>query len=232
MSFTISSFHQWVKNAFVEPQTKFSHNKNPPNVGALSILIDDGAKIMSLLIIYAGDQAQQSGRFSDFSAIQSQLKAINVVFERWTANRTFPADADQATILAAYADSITRLQQLYGFQSVDVISLAADHPDKAALRQKFLAEHTHDDFEVRFFVEGSGLFYLHLDNNVYAVLCTQGDLISVPAHTRHWFDLGENPCLKAIRLFTTPEGWVANFTGDAIATRFPSLEQTFLKNPI
>jgi len=36
--------------------------------------------------------------------------------------------------------------------------------------------------------------------------------------------MGPNPNLKAIRLFTTPEGWVANFTGDKIADRFPRLE--------
>ncbi|WP_019866241.1 1,2-dihydroxy-3-keto-5-methylthiopentene dioxygenase [Methylovulum miyakonense] len=181
---------------------------------------------MSLLTVYDDNQAQQGERYSDFAAIENQLKAINVVLERWTANCTFAADADQATILAAYAEPIARLQQQYGFQSVDVISLNADHPDKAALRQKFLAEHTHDDFEVRFFVEGCGLFYLHVGDKVYVVLCERGDLISVPAHTKHWFDLGENPCLKAIRLFTTPDGWVANFTGSGIGASFPTLAQT------
>lgn len=186
---------------------------------------------MSLLTIYADNQPQQSERFSDFATIESQLQAIGVVFERWTANCEFAADADQATILAAYAEPIERLKQQYGFQSVDVISLNNDHPDKVALRQKFLAEHTHDDFEVRFFVEGCGLFYLHVDGKVYAVLCEQGDLISVPAHTQHWFDLGETPCLKAIRLFTTPDGWVANFTGSDIGASFPTLDATLAELP-
>jgi 1,2-dihydroxy-3-keto-5-methylthiopentene dioxygenase len=181
---------------------------------------------MSLLTIYADDQPQLGECYSDFATIANQLKALDVVFERWVANYEFTAEADQSTILAAYAESIARLQQQYGFQSVDVISLDTNHPDKAALRQKFLAEHTHDDFEVRFFVEGCGLFYLHVGAKVYAVLCEQGDLISVPAHTKHWFDLGENPALKAIRLFTTPDGWVANFTGSEIGAFFPTLDQT------
>jgi 1,2-dihydroxy-3-keto-5-methylthiopentene dioxygenase len=181
---------------------------------------------MSLLTIYAENQPQHNEFYSDFSAIAYQLKAIGVVFERWTADRELAADADQDTILAAYADAINRLRKQYGFQAVDVISLNADHPDKIALREKFLAEHTHDDFEARFFVEGSGLFYLHIDKKVYAVLCTQGDLISVPAHTRHWFDLGATPHLKAIRLFTTPDGWVANFTGKDLSAAFPTLDET------
>ncbi len=181
---------------------------------------------MSLLTIYPDNQPQQGELFTDFALIAQQLAAIGVQFERWTANCVLAATADQEAVLAAYADSVARLQHHYGFQSVDVISLTPDHPQKAVLRQKFLAEHTHSDFEVRFFVEGCGLFYLHVGNQVYAVLCEQGDLISVPAHTAHWFDMGEQPYFVAIRLFTTAEGWVADFTGSDIAQAFPSLDQT------
>jgi len=181
---------------------------------------------MSILTIYADDQPQQGERFRDFNDIESQLSKINVQFERWTANRELPEGADQDTVLAAYADPIARLKQQYGFQSVDVVSLTPDHPQKTVFREKFLAEHTHDDFEVRFFVEGRGLFYLHVEDKVYAVLCEKGDLISVPANTTHWFDMGENPSFVSIRLFTTPDGWVATFTGSDIAKSFPTLDQT------
>ena len=107
---------------------------------------------------------------------------------------------------------------------MDVIHLNSDHPDKIAIRQKFLAEHLHADFEIRFFVRGCGLFYLHVGDKVYLILCEQGDLISVPANTPHWFDLGENPQLSAIRLFTTADGWQASFTNSDINLAFPSLE--------
>jgi 1,2-dihydroxy-3-keto-5-methylthiopentene dioxygenase len=36
--------------------------------------------------------------------------------------------------------------------------------------------------------------------------------------------MGPNPVFTAIRLFNNPEGWVANFTGDDIAKKFPLLE--------
>lgn len=180
---------------------------------------------MSLLTIYAENQPQHNEFYSDFSAIAHQLHEIGVVFERWPSDCEFADDADHNAILAAYADSIDRLRQKYRFQSVDVISLTANHPDKVALRKMFLAEHTHDDFEIRFFVEGCGLFYLHVANKVYGVLCERGDLISVPANTPHWFDLGSTPNLKAIRLFTTSEGWVANFTGHDFSKTYPSLDE-------
>lgn len=180
---------------------------------------------MTVLTVYPEQAPQQGKRYTDFVDIHQQLAAINVQIERWTANAPLVADADQADVIAAYADSVERLQQQYGFQSVDVVKLTADNPDKAAFRQKFLSEHTHDDFEVRFFVEGRGLFYLHVDDQVFAILCEQGDLISVPGNTTHWFDMGENPHFTCIRLFTKPDGWVADFTGSDIATTFPTLDQ-------
>ena len=90
-----------------------------------------------------------------------------------------------------------------------------------AFRKKFLDEHVHSEDEVRFFVRGQGLFVIHANGRVYSVLCEKDDLISVPANTRHWFDMGPNPSFTAIRLFNNPEGWVANFTGDEIASRDP-----------
>lgn len=180
---------------------------------------------MSALTVYLDNQPKLGETVTEFTAIQNRLNAIGVQFERWTANCDFAADADQDTVLAAYSDSIDRLKQQYSFQSVDVISLGPDHPEKAVFRQKFLSEHVHADFEVRFFIEGRGLFFLHVDDKVYAVLCEQGDLISVPANTTHWFDMGENPKFKCIRLFTTPDGWVAEFTGSDIAKSFPTLDQ-------
>lgn len=179
---------------------------------------------MSSLTVYAADQSGEARVFTDGDAIQQELNKVGVVFERWSAGEPLAADADQDSIIAAYRDSVDRLMEQYGFQSVDVVSLTPDHPDRAALRSKFLDEHTHSEFEVRFFVEGQGLFYIHQNDRVYAVLCEKGDLISVPANTRHWFDMGPEPRFTCIRLFTNPEGWVAQYTGDAIASDFPRLE--------
>lgn len=180
---------------------------------------------MSALSTYSADQPQQATTIRDFASISEQLGTLGVVFERWQAKHEFAADAEPQNVLDAYQDSIDKLKQQYGFQSVDVISLKADHPNKDQLRQKFLAEHKHSDFEVRFFVEGCGLFYLHVGDTVYAVLCEQGDLISVPANTTHWFDMGVNPDFKCIRLFTTEDGWVAEFTGNNISESFPTLDE-------
>lgn len=146
-----------------------------------------------------------------------------MTFERWRAQTPVAPGAPQAEVLAAYRPEIDRLVAERGYRSVDVVSLDPAHPEREALRRKFLAEHTHADDEVRFFVAGSGLFTLHAAGRVYAVLCEQDDLISVPAGLPHWFDMGSAPAFTCIRLFNDPAGWVARFTGDEIAMRFPVL---------
>jgi 1,2-dihydroxy-3-keto-5-methylthiopentene dioxygenase len=176
---------------------------------------------MSELTVYDAAGATVLERSTDQARIRDVLAGLGARFERWQASEPLTADAAADEVIEAYRESIDRLMQEYGFQSVDVISLTPDHPDKEALRKKFLSEHTHSDFEVRFFVHGRGLFYIHGGDKVYAVLCEQGDLISVPAGTPHWFDMGPRPDFKCIRLFTTPDGWAADYTGDAIADRFP-----------
>jgi len=180
---------------------------------------------MSVLTIHPEDNPAAAELIADPELMAERLWEIGVLFERWQADHAFPPDADQDTVIAAYQSSINRLIDRYEFHSVDVVSLHPDHPQKSELRAKFLSEHTHDDFEVRFFVEGRGIFYLHADGKVYVVLCEQGDLISVPDLARHWFDMGRNPSFKCIRLFATPEGWIANFTGSDIARTFPDFEQ-------
>ena len=160
---------------------------------------------------------------TEHAAIARALGVVGVRFEQWAVNQPIQPGASQDEVISAYRADIDRLMTTEGYQSVDVISLAPDHPDRAALRAKFLDEHRHSEDEVRFFVAGSGQFTLHIDNRVYDILCEQGDLIGVPAGTRHWFDMSESPCFVAIRLFTNKDGWVAQLTGDAIAARFPRM---------
>ncbi len=179
---------------------------------------------MSRLRIFRED-APQAPHFQtdDGALIAAHLAAKGVRFERWQGADVQPGDPPES-VLAAYRQDIDKLMGEGGYQAVDVISLAPTHPDKDILRQKFLNEHTHAEDEVRFFVAGQGLFTLHLGQEIYEVLCQKHDLISVPAGTRHWFDMGPAPAFVAIRIFTNPAGWVANFTGDDIAQRFPRLD--------
>ncbi|MGJ8669894.1 MAG: 1,2-dihydroxy-3-keto-5-methylthiopentene dioxygenase [Oceanococcus sp.] len=180
---------------------------------------------MTTLKIFADTYASKPQSCSShLSSIQNKLGQVGVRFERWHALAPLPRSATAQQVAQAYGADIQRLIDEQGYQSWDVVSMHPKHPDKAAFRQMFLAEHRHGEDEVRFFVRGQGLFTLHIDGRIFEVLCQQGDLIGVPAHTPHWFDMGPNPNFDAIRLFNNPAGWVAKFTGSDIAKRFSQLD--------
>ena len=188
---------------------------------------------MTLLLIHTAesaaakvaDQAPPLLRSSDPAEITAALAARGIGFERWPARTALAAGATAEEILAAYAPEIARVQSRGTYPTVDAIRLTPDHPDRDALRRKFLSEHIHSEDEVRFFVEGRGLFCLHIGDEVLQLVCEADDWIAVPAGTRHWFDMGPAPRFCALRFFENPEGWVAQFTGDPIAERFPLLEE-------
>jgi 1,2-dihydroxy-3-keto-5-methylthiopentene dioxygenase len=174
---------------------------------------------MTRLATFAAEGGPALETTSDPDRIAAVLAHEGVSFERW-ATRGAAGDA----ILDAYREEVARLSRDGGYATADVVAMKPDHPERAAMRAKFLDEHTHGEDEVRFFVEGRGAFYLRFGPRVHQVVCEAGDLLSVPAGTRHWFDMGPKPLFTAIRLFTNPEGWVAQFTGDPIAAKLPRFE--------
>ena len=180
---------------------------------------------MSQLTIFADCNSTDALLLSNNAdEIATELAKINVRFEQWQADAAINETTSHDEIISAYNQDITRLKQQGGYQTVDVISLAKSNPAAEELRAKFLFEHTHSEDEVRFFVKGQGLFCLHINDKVYQVLCQQGDLISVPELTPHWFDMGSDPEFTAIRLFNNTEGWVAKSTESEIAKQFPLLD--------
>jgi len=186
---------------------------------------------VTLLTVYTDDDAPEKVLESEEAAdIALALKEINVRFERWEVAAEFTHGGDQQAILDHYREDVARIIEAEGYVLVDVTQLHRTEDQgweelKTAARNKFLSEHTHDDDEVRFFVSGSGIFYLHTQGKVYAVLCEAGDLLSVPANTTHWFDMGTDPDFTAIRFFHDEDGWVGNFTGNPLAERIPSYDQ-------
>jgi 1,2-dihydroxy-3-keto-5-methylthiopentene dioxygenase len=180
---------------------------------------------MTQLIVYAADNpANVLLDTTDFDKIIAELAPTGANIERWKAATPLSAESTSDEILLAYKPQIDRLKSERGYANADVIHVRPGNPNWPALRQKFLSEHTHDEDEVRFFVEGSGAFYLHVGDKVYQVVGTADDLLSVPVGTKHWFDGGTEGNFTVIRLFTDVKGWVAHYTGDTIADGVPNFK--------
>jgi 1,2-dihydroxy-3-keto-5-methylthiopentene dioxygenase len=157
---------------------------------------------------------------SDPAAIREYLNERGIWFDQWEASEQLAVDADQDTVLDAYHHVLQPFMNSNGYQTADVININETTPNYEALRNKFLGEHRHTEDEVRFFVDGKGFFWFNLDKAgqpVFNVMCEAGDLISVPANTRHWFDAGrQKPFVKAIRIFIDQSGWVPHYTGSGV----------------
>ena len=181
---------------------------------------------MSAITVYKDSDARQPILSSDDGdVIKSTMAAVGIRFERWVTNCPITPEMSHEEILQAYDQEIAELVKEEGYKTVDIAAITPDNPQKNEFRKKFLNEHTHSEDEVRFFVAGEGMFYLHIEDKVYMIHCCKDDLLSVPDQTKHWFDMGSEPHFTAIRFFNNPDGWVADFTGDDIASRFPLFDE-------
>jgi 1,2-dihydroxy-3-keto-5-methylthiopentene dioxygenase len=164
----------------------------------------------------------QQVQLNDPQEIRAFMNQRGIFFDQWFCAVLFDDSASTEEILAAYASDLDPFMKSGGYQTADVISINSSTENYAAIRAKFLAEHTHSEDEIRFFVDGQGLFWFHLENeDVFNLLCERGDLISVPAGTKHWFDAGETtPFVKAIRIFIDMSGWVPEYTNSGKENEF------------
>lgn len=151
---------------------------------------------------------------TDVKEIKKYMNDRGIIFEQWQANMPLKDTDSQETILKAYDHELGPYMKKHGYVNADVINVHKDTPNIEAIRAKFLSEHTHSEDEIRFFVDGEGFFFFHLkdSNEVFKLLCEKGDFISVPKGYTHWFDLAPRYFVKAIRVFQTPDGWVASYT--------------------
>lgn len=142
---------------------------------------------------------------------------LDVVPEVIRRRDTLPDD-DHKTILSAYDSHLARLARDFGYTSHDVIVLNASvTANLEDLLINFRREHHHTEDEVRFIVDGEGIFTLIRHGDTFAVTVQAGDMLSVPAGTRHFFTLTELRRVKAIRLFQNPDGWVAIYDREEVA---------------
>jgi 1,2-dihydroxy-3-keto-5-methylthiopentene dioxygenase len=116
---------------------------------------------------------------------------------------------EQKAILDAYTPEIRGLKTAQGYITEDIVVLSPTTPNLEVILAKFDKEHHHTDDEVRFVVDGSGIFTIRQEALVFDVTVGPGDLFVVPAYTRHWFTLTPEKKIKCIRIFKDAAGWVA-----------------------
>ena len=155
------------------------------------------------------------------SAVTVFLAERGIEYEEWTPESEVAANAPADAILAAFSRQIEALKASGGYVTADVIDVKPDTPNLDAMLAKFSVEHWHDEDEVRFIIEGRGLFHVNPgDGPVFVIEVGAGDLLRVPRGTRHWFDLCTDRRIRAIRLFQDPSGWTPHYTSSGVDRNF------------
>ena len=163
----------------------------------------------------------QNLTLQDRQAITEYLAGVGIDYERWDLTRLVAPNAPTEEVLAAYADEIEQLKARGGYVTADVIDVNSQTPGLEAMLAKFNREHWHDEDEVRFIINGRGVFHIHpREGAVVAIEVEGGDLIRVPRGTWHWFNLCETREIRAIRLFQDPAGWAPNYTETGVDSNY------------
>src|SRR5438067_1224490 len=101
----------------------------------------------------------QNKTITDFKEAQAYLKSINIDYETWTPEHSIDVAATTEDILAAYHTEIEVLKKQGGYVTADVIDIKPETPNLDTMLNRFNKEHAHDEDEVRFCIEGSGVFH-------------------------------------------------------------------------
>ena len=117
-----------------------------------------------------------------------------------------------ATRPESYQGPLDALKGERGYIEQDEVALSPATPNIDAICAKFVDEHLHDDDEVRFVLEGEGIFDIRSrDDRYMRVVVEPGDLIVVPANRHHRFMLTESKAIRCVHLFKDASGWVPRY---------------------
>ena len=160
---------------------------------------------------------EENRTVTEFGAVRDYLAGIDIDYMRWEPAQAVSANAPAAEVLTAYSAEIDRLKAEGRYVTVDLIDVSPTTPGLEAMLNRFNSEHWHDEDEVRFIIEGRGLFHIRpWQGPVVSITVEAGDLIRVPRGTRHWFDLCQERRIRAIRLFQDPSGWTPHYTQSGV----------------
>jgi 1,2-dihydroxy-3-keto-5-methylthiopentene dioxygenase len=157
----------------------------------------------------------------EYNEIRNYLANIGIDYEQWEPLEDVSNETSSEKILYAYTKQINELKTRGRYVTADVIDVNYNTPGLDSMLAKFNIEHRHEEDEVRYIIDGRGLFHIHPQNSpVVAIEVEAGDLIRVPRGTLHWFDLCGDRRIRAIRLFQDTSGWTPHYTHSGIDTRY------------
>ncbi|MCB1142678.1 MAG: acireductone dioxygenase [Leptospiraceae bacterium] len=162
------------------------------------------------------------GEITDVQEIQTFLRDFNVTFDHWSipsearvyTEKQVLTDSEKESLLQTVENRFVYLKETMGYKTRDLVVLHPEVPGIDDMLAKFDKVHYHTDFEVRYIIDGSGIFGFVGENEKFLLHVEASDFISVPKNIKHWFTLDEKKRIKAVRYFTDMAGWVPNYVDE------------------
>lgn len=175
-------------------------------------------------------QREDGTTCTELEAIARELAPLNIQLHRWPVGedpqtrallaKEALSDSEKEQLLQSLDRYFEELKNTQGYQSRDAIVLHSGIPNLDAMLSKFQSCHTHADDEVRYIIDGEGVFgFVRPDGSQVELTVQPEEYINVPAGTEHWFHLTDARRIKAVRYFIGTEGWVPQYTGTEIRFR-------------
>jgi 1,2-dihydroxy-3-keto-5-methylthiopentene dioxygenase len=167
---------------------------------------------------------EQGATLTDSASIDEYLNRLDIQLNQWPIGE----DVSTQLLLAqprldeTQKESVLRsldhyFESLGGYESRDLIVLNPETPNLDGLLAKFSRPHTHADDEVRYIVDGEGVFgFVCPDGSQMELTIQPEEYINVPAGTEHWFYLTASRRIKAVRYFVDTTGWTPDYTDTVI----------------
>ena len=169
---------------------------------------------------------QQKTTLTETEDIVAFLAPHGVVFEHWpipetiakTITKTSLSDGEKSAILDGFRGKLDELARTQGYVEADIVALEPTTPGLEEALAKFDKEHFHTDDEVRYIIDGRGIFGFVTDQgHRFEIEVQRGEYIVIPKNAWHWFTLCEDRRIKAIRIFKDKSGWVPHYRNGSAA---------------
>ncbi len=168
---------------------------------------------------------------TEVGAIAAELAPLNIGLNAWSTGTDVQSllaqqtltDDEKEQVLVGLDHYFEQLKADLGYTSRDLIVLHPEVPNLDIMLAKFDKVHTHADDEVRYIVDGEGVFgFVRPDASQVELTVQAGEYINVPAGTEHWFYLTPSRRVKAVRYFAGTDGWTPEYTSTPI--KFATLQ--------
>jgi 1,2-dihydroxy-3-keto-5-methylthiopentene dioxygenase len=167
-------------------------------------------------------QLENGQKLTDIADIREQLATLSIQLQHWPIDQNSPAasllnqpgltEEEKESVLQSLDHYFDKLRTESGYHSRDLIVLHPETPNLDGLLAKFKPPHTHAEDEVRYIVDGEGIFgFIAPDGRQMELTIQPEEYINVPAYTPHWFYLSPQRRVKAVRYFSGTEGWVPEY---------------------